>query len=304
MRRRFLSLILSALCTAAVAVSPARAEVTVETATGKAVVADVPQKVAVFDIAVADTLQALGVEMAGMPSNLYVSYLKTLAGKGTPVGTIFEPDYEALAVLGPDLVIVGPRTSDKVEMLSQIAPVINMSIMGGDVEAALRSRIAAYGKIFGIEAKADALLARLDVKIAAARAAVKGKGRGLIILANGNKISAFGPGSRFGWIHTVVGLPLATESLEVSVHGHAISFEFIAEVDPDWLLVIDRGAAIGQDGAAQATLDNAIIARTKAAKAGRIVYLDPAPIYVAGGGATSMMTTLDELIAAFGKSGG
>lgn len=299
MRRPLLSILMSVVC----AVS-AYAEVTVETATGKAVVAGVPEKVAVFDIAVADTLHALGVEMAGVPSKLYVSYLQDLSGKATQVGTIFEPDYEALAVMAPDLVIVGPRTSDKVEALSQIAPVINMSIMGGDVEAALRARIAAYGKIFGIEAKADALLADLDARIAEARAAVKGKGKGLIILTNGNKISAFGPGSRFGWIHSVVGLPLATENLEVSVHGHAISFEFIAEVDPDWLLVIDRGAAIGQEGAAQATLDNAIIARTKAAKAGRIVYLDPAPIYVAGGGATSLLNTLDELIAAFGKSGG
>ena len=106
-----------------------------------------------------------------------------------------------------------------------------------------------------------------------------------------------------GWLHGALELPEAHPGLTAEAHGHAISFEFLAETDPDWLLVIDRGAAIGAEGeAAAATLDNPIVARTKAAQQGHIVYLDAGPLYIAGGGAGSMIHTLDEIVAAFSKS--
>ena len=143
----------------------------------------------------------------------------------------------------------------------------------------------------------------LDAKLAEAKEAVAGKGTGLIVLTNGGKISAYGANSRFGWLHGALDLPEAHPGLEDDTHGQAISFEFIAETDPDWLLVIDRGAAINADSqSAQATLDNPLVARSKAAQRGHILYLDAAPMYISGGGASSMMHTLDEIISAFGTS--
>ncbi len=76
-------------------------------------------------------------------------------------------------------------------------------------------------------------------------------------------------------------------------------------MNPDWILVIDRGAAIGQDGeAAEATLDNPLVAGTTAGENGRIVYLDSAPLYLAGGGITSLRGTVNQITAAFGGAGG
>ena len=90
--------------------------------------------------------------------------------------------------------------------------------------------------------------------------AIAGKGKGLIILTNGPKISAYGQGARFGWIHGELGLPEAVENIETTAHGEAISFEFIHQADPDWLLVLDRAAAIGAEAqGAQATLDNPLV---------------------------------------------
>lgn len=80
-----------------------------------------------------------------------------------------------------------------------------------------------------------------------------------------------------------------------------MSFDFIAAADPDWLLVIDRAAAIGEEGArAAATLDNPLVARTTAWQEDQVVYLDAADAYIVGGGAQAMERTLDALIAAFG----
>lgn len=283
---------------------PASAEtVTVDTARGAVEVVAQPRTVAVFDIAALDTIHALGITPAGVPDKLYVPYLADLAGVAAPVGTLFEPDLEALAALGPDLIVLGGRSSTQLDAVAPLAPVLDMTICE-DLVAEARARIGAYGAIFGVEEKAAELLASLDAKLAETAAAAAGKGTALIVMTNGPKISAYGKGSRFGWIHTALGLPEAHENLDPETHGDAISFEFIAEVNPDWLIVIDRGAAIGEAGGAAATLDNALVQGTTAAQKQQIVHLTPAPIYVAGGGYSSMTQTLDELLAAFTGAAG
>lgn len=275
-------------------------DVTIKTATGEVSLPAAPATIAVLDIAAIDTLSALGVVPQGVPDNLYVSYLADLAGKATVVGTLFEPNLEALATLGPDLIIAGGRSSTQVEPLSQVATTIDMTIWE-DVVGEGRDRITAYGALFGKADKAAELLATLDAKIAEVKAAADGKGRALILLTNGPKVSAYGKGSRFSWLHDTLGLPEAHENLDPETHGDAVSFEFIAEVNPDWIIVVDRSSAIGEPASAAETLDNPLVAGTTAGQKGQIVTLSSAPIYIAGGGYTSLMTTLDELLAAFKK---
>jgi iron complex transport system substrate-binding protein len=275
-------------------------DVTIITATGEVTLPAAPATIAVLDIAAIDTLTALGIVPQGVPDNLYVPYLADLAGTATVVGTLFEPDLEALATLSPDLIIAGGRSSTQVEPLSQVAPTIDMTIWE-DVIGEGRARIAAYGALFGKADKAAELTAALDAKLAEVTAAATGKGKALILQTNGPKVSAYGEGSRFGWIHTALGLPEAYENLNPETHGDAVSFEFIAEVNPDWIIVIDRAAAIGEPASASDTLANPLVAGTVAGQKGQIVYLSSTPIYIAGGGYTSLMTTLDELLAAFGK---
>ncbi|PJF08812.1 siderophore ABC transporter substrate-binding protein [Pseudorhodobacter sp. MZDSW-24AT] len=273
-------------------------EITISTATGESTVPANPATIAVLDIAAIDTLAALGVVPQGVPDKLYVPYLQDLAGQATVVGTLFEPDLEALATLAPDLIIAGGRSSTQVEPLSQLAPTVDMTIWE-DVVGEGRARIATYGSLFDKADTAAELTASLDAKLAETKAAAAGKGKALIVQANGPKISAYGAGSRFGWIHSALGLPEAHEKLNPDTHGDSVSFEFIAEVNPDWIIVIDRAAAIGEQASASDTLNNPLVAGTTAGQKGQIVYLSSTPIYIAGGGYTSMMTTLDELLTAF-----
>lgn len=281
------------------------ADVTIETAAGPVAVPANPEKIVALDFAAVDALSALGVELAGVPSIAATPGFLADAVEGVPtVGTLFEPDFEELAVMGPDLIVAGGRSQRQVEPLSAVAPTIDMTISGSDMAAVARARVTAYGTIYGIEDKASELLAEFDAALDAAREAVAGKGNALILMTNGGKVSAYGDDSRFGWIHTALDLPEAFADITAETHGESVSFEFIAEVDPDWILVVDRGAAIGQDGeAAAATLDNPLVAGTKAGQAGQIVYLDPAALYLVGGGIQSMMLTLDEITTAFGGAG-
>ncbi|MBP7000711.1 siderophore ABC transporter substrate-binding protein [Amaricoccus sp.] len=290
-----------ALALALTAFSPAFADtVAIATARGPAELERAPERVVVFDMAALDTLDALGVAPVGAPEKLYVSYLDHV--RAAPVGTLFEPDLEAVAALDPDLIVVGARSAAQYDALAQIAPVIDMSVGDDTLLADARARIEAYGALFGREAQAAELAASLDAEIAAAREAVAGHGDALVLMTNGPKISVYGPGSRFGWVHAALDLPAAVPDMTAATHGEAVSFEFVQQADPDWLLVIDRSAAIGESAdAARATLDNPLIADTTAWKQGQVVYLDAAPIYVAGGGVRSIAGTLADLSAAFAR---
>ncbi|OCX62331.1 iron ABC transporter substrate-binding protein [Thioclava sp. SK-1] len=274
-------------------------EVTIETARGPVTLEANPESVAVYDMAAMDTLDALGVVPTGRIDNLRLKRLEHL-DSATPVGTIFEPDLEKLAGLNPDLTIVGGRSAPKLQDVAQLSNAIDMTI-GEDIIGDSRKRLAAYGTIFGLENKAAQMDAALQAKLDKVQAEAKNQGTALVVLTNGPKISAYGVGSRFGWIHNAVGLPQAAQGLAVDPHGNAISFEFIAEHNPDWLFVIDRGAAIGAEGeSAKDTLDNPLVAQTNAAKNGHILYLNAADAYIAGGGYQAMMEMLDQVDAAFG----
>ncbi|AML51888.1 siderophore ABC transporter substrate-binding protein [Falsihalocynthiibacter arcticus] len=291
------------LATLALAVIPTFAlaqTVEVETATGRMAVPAAPKIIVALDLAAIDDLSALGLKVAGVPDITPPAYLAEAFANTKIVGTLFEPDFEALAVMAPDLIVAGGRSQTQVAPLSQIAPTIDMTISGDEFFTQAEARVVAYGEIFGLEGKATTLLADLDAAVAKSKLAAEGKGDVLILLTNGGKVSAYGDDSRFGWLHTALGLPEAYPDLTAETHGEAVSFEFVADVNPDWIFVVDRGAAIGQDGeAAAVTLDNPLVAGTNAGKAGQIVYLDSARLYLSGGGIQSMMGTIAEVTSAF-----
>ncbi len=272
---------------------------TIETYRGPVQVAPSPEKIAVFDMAALDVIDALGIKPIGTAQPVIIDYLLDTVEGTENIGTVFEPDYETIAALQLDLIVAGGRSHKVVPNLSELAPTVDMTIWEDTVGQGLE-RLAALGKVFGKEAKAAELADAFQAKLDAAQSAIAGKGTALIVMTNGPKVSAYGAAGRFGWLHNTIGLPEAVEAVEQATHGEAISFEFIRDADPDILIVIDRQAAIGQDSvSAKTTLDNALVHETKAWKNNKVIYLDPAAIYVAGGGIQSMMRTLDQFITAF-----
>ena len=285
------AILLSALSANAMDVATARGPVSVETT---------PGTIAVFDVAAIDTLARLGIHPAGVPEKLYVPELEPMKEGATAIGTLFEPDPEALSALAPDLIIVGARSAARMDMVAKVAQTLDMTIDGEDLFGKTKERLATYGALFGKKAEADAIAGELDARLAAARAAVAGKGKALIVMTNGPKVSAYGPGSRFGWVHAALDLPPAIEKIDAATHGEAVSFEFIREANPDWLLVLDRAAAVGSnEQSARVTLDNELVAETTAWKKGQVVYLPAPDFYIAAGGVQSMERVLGAIAEAF-----
>lgn len=274
----------------------------IQTAQGMVRVQAKPSRVAVFDMAALDTLDLLGVKAAGVPDRVFLPELKSAAAGGEVVGTLFEPNLEALSALDPDLIILGGRSSPKAKFTSRVAPTIDMTIDGQELVRDAEARLQAYGRLFGREQTAEQERQKFNAAIAAARDAAKGKGRALIVMTNGPKISAFGLGSRFGWIHSTLQIEPAVTTMAPSIHGEAVSFEFVRKADPDWLIVVDRAMAIGAgDNQARATLDNELVRDTRAWKSGRVIYLPSADLYIAGGGIQAMTRVLAALTRGFSE---
>ena len=75
------------------------ASLTVKTARGDAKVPQNPERIAVYDLGMLDTLNKLGVKTGLSVDKNRLPYLDEYFKTTKPAGTLFEPDYEALNAL-------------------------------------------------------------------------------------------------------------------------------------------------------------------------------------------------------------
>ncbi len=275
----------------------------VDTVKGKVSLPINPSPVVVYDMTLMQDLAALDVAVDGMPSSLH---LDNLQSKNQPdpkeVGTVFEPDLEALNAMQPQAILVGSRMAEKYNALSSIAPTLDMSIDTANIYESSKQRLHDLGALFGKSDQALKLQQDIDGLIEQTKVLTKDKGTGLVIMVNGNKLSAYGDKSRFGFVHTVLGVPMADDQIADARHGQPISFEYLQKVNPDWLFVMDRSAAIGEDSVgAKAVLDNPLVAQTTAWKKDQVVYLSP-DSYLAFGGYYQWMQDLTTIKTAFSNA--
>ena len=276
------------------------AEITVTHAQGETTVPVQPKRVLTFDFAALTTMDALDVEVWGLPKeNLPGSLEQYSSDEYENIGTLFEPDYEAVQAAEPDLIIVAGRSAAVYPELSKIAPTVDLSNDAADFRASVVENAETLGRIFDREDEVDEMVAALNDSIAEVQDVAADAGTGLILMTNAGEVSAFGPGSRFGFLHDDLGVTPAIEDVEAATHGEAVSFEFLLETNPDWLFVVDRDAATGEStDAAKAVLDNEIVKQTTAYKNDHIVYVDPVAWYIVNGGLTTLQAMTDEVAAA------
>lgn len=270
-----------------------------------------PEKIIAFDVASIDTIGALGGDVDGAPLDSVPEYLKdNLADGAINAGTLFEADLTEIEASEPDLIIIGGRSAALFEDLNEIAPTIDLSLTGG-FEETLERNVTFLGEVLGAEDKAKSEIERLGKGIAEAKQVAEGSGTGLGVLVTGGKVNAMAPASegegaraaRGGLIYDVFGVKPIVTNVKAATHGEPISFEFLLEHDPEVLWVVDRDAATGgvaEDGTkskpAAEVLDNEVVAKTKAAKNDKIVYLDPQAWYIVFGGIETTQKMIDDVM--------
>lgn len=267
-----------------------------------------PQRIAVLDMASLDILDRLGVgdRVVGSATTA-LDYLQAYVTNEeiANLGTIKEADLEAVMASEPDVIFIGGRLSSSYDALSEIAPVIYLATDTeiGVVES-VRQNAATIASLFGLEAEVDALMADFDARIAALAAFAEGQ-NAIVGLCTSGSFNVLGSDGRCSMISVEIGFDNLGDGDVTSTHGNESSFELIVELNPDYIFVLDRDAAIATEGAklAQEIVENELVMETDAYKNGHIVYLaHPTVWYTAEGGITALDIMLQDLESALGVS--
>lgn len=289
-----------------------------------------PQRIAVLDMAALDILDNLGLgdRVVGSASTS-LDYLQSYVTDDSiaKLGTIKEADMEAVMACEPEIIFMGGRMSDSYDALSEIAPVIRLTTDSelGVLEST-RKNAHTIASIFGKEAEVDEKFTDFDARIEALKEISEGK-TAVIGMCTSGSFNVIGNGGRCSVIGVEVGfenLCNETASSESgngqhgssenreeggersssgnnSAHGTESSFELIVSLNPDYIFVMDRDAAIGTNGAqlAKDIMENELVMGTDAYKNGNLVILEhPAVWYTAEGGVTALSMMLSDLESA------
>lgn len=263
-----------------------------------------PSRVVLTSHAAADTLDELDLSerVVGLvKTGVFPQALDAYSGdEYTDIGSLKEPEMDEIAELGPDLILFGNRTR---AMEPEFAKVADQVIAGdpdtADTIASNRAKVEEIAALFGAEDRAAEELVEIDEKVAETSAKTADAGSALVLMTSGGKVTGYGPGSRFDLIFNELGMESAGQLDTEGSHGAPLSWEQIAEMNPDHVFVIDRDAAIGSEGeAATQLLDNAVFNRTAAASEDNVHILDGQNWYLVGGGLGVLEAMIDEIDSA------
>lgn len=274
--------------------------ITIDHLSGSTAVKKHPENVVILQYGMLDTYEQLGLKqfVKGIPKLEIPHYLSQYENDDSLVdlGTTMEANMEKVNELNPDLIIIGSRMGPKYEQFSKIAPTINLEPDQANYWKSFCNNHRAITRLYGQEQEMEKKLSYLENRInKIKRRAEKSDKRALITLTNEGRISIYGKGSRFGLIHDVFGLKAVDQHIEVSSHGQSVTNEYIKEVNPDIIFVIDRGAALKREKATIEQFTNPLIMQTEAFKNKKIIFLDPDLWYLSGGGLKSFDLMINEI---------
>ncbi|MFZ4863939.1 siderophore ABC transporter substrate-binding protein [Sphingobacterium sp. Mn56C] len=265
---------------------------------GVTTISSQPSRIVVLDIGALETLHELGVTPIAIPKKFMPEYLNDLKKREdiADVGSVIEPDFEAIHAQKPDLILISARQERFYKELSDIAPTVFIGTDNKNYIASFKSNTLLLADIVGKKDVAQQKLDSLDAKIRTAQQFFdKDPNKGLFLIYNGGKFNAFGSGSRFGFIHDVLHIKPVMELKDESVHGQKVSNELIAEADPDYMFIVDRNAVVMDRKAVKTEIENPLIQQTKAFKNKKIFYLDPNVWFISGGGITSVNLMIEAI---------
>ena len=276
-------------------------EVTITHELGTTEVNKNPEKIVVFDFGILEILDKLEIDVVGLPKDSLPEHLKKYNNSNvTNVGTLFEPNFEVIFNLKPDLIIISGRQSDLYTELSELAPTIYLPINNLEFFKRFKNNLNTLSKIFPDDSSFDTYIDEIETDIDHLYNIAKASElKALILMVNSSSISALGVGSRFDVVHSTFGVKPADTNITISTHGQNVNFEYILEVNPDIIFVVDRGIVTEGEGTAKVLLNNALVNQTKAAINEKIIYLSVEKWYISTGGIDSFKTMIEEVLAAF-----
>lgn len=222
-----------------------------------------PKNVVALDNRTFETLADWNIKLAAVPKDVMPAdstYVKDDSVKN--IGNHREPNLELIAAAEPELVIVGQRFASYYEDIKKLVPnaaVINLDFdvsetsktPGENLEQGLKNSTTTLGQIFDKKEEADKLNDEFDQSIKSAKEAYNDKETvmGVEVASSNIGFSAPGFGRVWGPMYEILNLTPALEIKNATSNhkGDEISVEAIAQSNPDWLLVLDRDAAVSSE---------------------------------------------------------
>ena len=264
----------------------------VEDNNGTQTVATPPASVVATDNRTFETLADWDIDLSAAAVSLMPDTISYTEQEGLiDLGIHREPDLEAVVAAAPDLIVNGQRFAQYHDDFADLVPdatILELDPREGEpFDAELARQVTVLGEVFDKETEAESLVADFETAIERARQAYDGESTVMAVITSGGQIgySAPGNGRTLGPVFDILGLTPALEVPEASEdhQGDDISVEAIADSNPDWILVMDRDAAVAADDpayspAAEVLEGSAALTNVTAIAEDNIVYM-PADTY-------------------------
>ncbi|MFV0426411.1 MAG: siderophore ABC transporter substrate-binding protein [Beutenbergiaceae bacterium] len=272
--------------------SAAPSSIEVEDNNGTQTVQLPPSSVVALDNRTFQTLSDWGIELSAaavslMPDTIAYTQDESL----TDIGNHREPNLEAIVAAQPDLIINGQRFTQFQEDITSLVPQATVLVLdpreGEPFDAELIRQSTTLGEIFGKQAEAAELVQEFEDAIGRVQAAYDPAQTVMAVNVSGGEIGYLAPtvGRTLGPVFDFANLTAALEIDDASDdhQGDDISVEAIADANPDWILVMDRDAAVSADDpayqpAADIIENSEALAGVNAVQGQQIVYM-PADTY-------------------------
>ncbi|WP_180179190.1 ABC transporter substrate-binding protein [Acinetobacter sp. YH12041] len=271
-----------------------------------------PKKIAVYDLSALDTLNALGLEAQLVPAASFAGNLsKYQQDKFTKAGSLFEPDLNVLKTAKPDLIIVGGRSASKAEAVKGIAPTLDLTPDTSQYIANLTERTHVLARAFGKEKIATEKLGKIATLQQQLKKQTEGK-TALMLFAVGENFMPHAENDRFGFVYELAGFkpvldpseqsdapcpeagsPEALKAAEKNIQRITAAIE----KNPDYIIVLDRGAVNTQKYTAQDNIQkHSVLKNAKALAEKKVIYVNADAWYITGAGLDNTAFMLEELI--------
>ncbi|WP_017579039.1 siderophore ABC transporter substrate-binding protein [Nocardiopsis valliformis] len=259
----------------------------IEDNNGTQTVTSPPASVVALDNRTFETLSDWDIELSAAAVSLMPDTIDYTRDESlVDIGMHREPDLEAIVAAEPDLVINGQRFTDHQDDIASLVPdatILNLEPREGEpFDDELKRQISVLGEIFDKQDEAEQLIEDFDAAVERVNEAYDEDDSVMAVTTSGGDIGYLAPGvgRTLGPAFDIFGLTpaLQVEGASDDHQGDDISVEAIADSNPDWILVMDRDAAVAADEAGYEEADKILseseaLASVNAVENEQIVYM-------------------------------
>ncbi len=270
---------------------------TIRHAMGETTLEQAPVRVITLDVGELDAVLNLGVIPVGAveyTDTTWADYIKEQAPDLKMVGTLAEPDFEAIAALKPDVIISSKlRHEELYDRLTRIAPTVFAERPG----VAFRHNFKLYAETLGREVEGAELVTRYEERVRAINAALPAqRPTTAVVQLRTDHVRFYQRANFIGVVLADLGIPRC-EIENVDDFAAIVSNEQIGQIADAELVFVAVQSPDDNDYASD-ILDSPIWQSLPAVSGGNLVTVDNA-VWIAGVGYGSAFEVLDDIAAHF-----